>query len=144
VANKEKTIDRRITPAIVFGVLLLLIVLLSFYELKTEVHFYSVDFLLLLIGGLLGTLFFVLSIFTEHTTTAWNLNLIWAWPTHLLMAFVLLFAKKKQWVKNYFLIAAICCLVMVVGWKLLPQQFLLANIFIAAIYGLRGYSIYKS
>jgi hypothetical protein len=144
VPKTEKTLDQIYNPTLIFGILLLLIAGITALEIKKNKHFYGIDFVLLFIGGLLGTLFFTLWFFTEHTTTAWNLNLIWAWPNHLVLAFVILFARKKNWVRTYFLASTILCLIMVISWKLLPQQFLLANIFIAAIYGLRGYSIYRA
>ena len=144
VLNRSKTLDQIITPAIAFGTLLILILLLSLWELHRKVHYYAIDYILFLIAGKLGTLFFVLSAFTEHTTTAWNLNLFWALPTHLLAVIALPFAKHKKWLKNYFLVSACIALVMVIGWWLLPQQFLMANVFIAAIYMLRSYTIAKA
>ena len=142
--HHPKTLDQIITPNIAFGILLLLILALSLWELKRKVHYYAIDYILFFIAGLLGTLFFILSSFTEHTTTAWNLNILWALPTHLLAAITLPFAKNKKWLKYYFLLSAFLACSMVMGWKLLPQQFLIANIFIAAIYMLRSLSLFKA
>ncbi|HET6567484.1 MAG TPA: DUF4105 domain-containing protein, partial [Rhodothermales bacterium] len=38
------------------------------------------------IVGLVGLLIAFMWFVTEHTVTAWNLNLLWAWPTHLVAA----------------------------------------------------------
>ena len=136
------TIADRLTPTVVFGSLLLIILLIGYIEIKKKKHFYWIDVPLFFIVGLFGVLFFVIGSFTEHTTTQWNLNLIWALPTHLIMAFVLPFAKNKKWLLNYFLFSAFIAALMVVGWKLMPQKFLFANILIAASMGIRSYSIY--
>ena len=90
----------------------------------------------------MGTLFFTIGNFTEHTTTKWDLNIIWAFPTHFIMALVLPFARQKKWVLNYFLFSAIIAAIMVVGWKLMPQKFLFANILLAATMAIRSFSIY--
>ena len=85
----EISIYQRITPNVVFGLLLLLVIIISLLELRSHKHFYWIDYPLFFITGLLGLLFFMIGNFTEHTTTQWNFNLIWALPTHLIMALIL-------------------------------------------------------
>lgn len=138
----EISIYQRITPNVVFGLLLLLVIIISLLELRSHKHFYWIDYPLFFITGLLGLLFFMIGNFTEHTTTQWNFNLIWALPTHLIMALILPFAKTKKWVLYYFLFSAIISAMMVIGWKIMPQKFLFANILIAATVAIRSYSIY--
>jgi hypothetical protein len=132
----------RLTPTVVFGLLLVIMLIISFIELRTRKHFYWIDYPLFFLAGVLGTLFFVIGNFTEHTTTEWDLNMIWALPTHLIMIFVLPFAKNKRWALNYFLLSAILSALMVAGWKIMPQKFILPNILIAATMAIRSYSIY--
>ncbi len=132
----------RLTPTIVFGLILILFLLIGYVEMRQQKHYYWIDYPLFFIVGVMGTLFFTIGNFTEHTTTQWDLNLLWALPTHLIMVFILPFAKHKKWVLNYFLFSAIIAAIMVVGWKLMPQKFLFANILIAAIMAFRSYSIY--
>jgi branched-subunit amino acid transport protein AzlD len=136
------TLIDRMTPTVVFGLLLIVILLIGYIEIRTKDHFYGVDVILFFLVGIMGTLFFVIGNFTEHTTTQWDLNVIWALPTHVIMALVLPFAKDKKWVLNYFLFSAIISAIMVVGWKFMPQKFLFANILIAATMAIRSYSIY--
>jgi hypothetical protein len=89
-------------------------VLITLLEFRKGTHFYVFDCALFFVAGILGCLFLALGGFTEHTTTQWNLNLLWAWPTHIAMAFILLFVKKKKWVLNYFLVTAISAAIMVI------------------------------
>ena len=134
----------RLTPVVVFGLLLVFFLIIGLIEFKKRTHYYWLDYVFLFAIGLMGTLFFTIGNFTEHTTTQWDLNIIWALPTHLLMVFVLPFGKNKKWVLNYFLFSAIICMVMVVCWKIMPQKFLFANILIAATCAVRSYSIYSA
>lgn len=136
------TLDQRLTPVVVFGSLLIIILIIGYIEIRTKKHFYWIDVPLFFLVGIMGTLFFVIGNFTEHTTTQWDLNIMWALPTHFIMALILPFAKDKKWVLNYFLVSAIIAGIMVIGWKLMPQKFLFANILIAATMAIRSYSIY--
>jgi hypothetical protein len=141
-SSLNASLTRHLTPNFVFGCLLILILVISYWEIRTKKHYYWVDFTIFLIVGIFGVLFLALGGFTEHTTTQWNLNLIWALPTHLIMAFVLLFSKNKKWVLSYFLFSGIIATLMVIGWKAMPQKFLPAIIFIASTMAIRSYSIY--
>jgi hypothetical protein len=138
------SIDQIITPLIFWAVLFVLIAFITYLGLQRQKHFYWLDVILFFVAGLLGLLMLVLGGFTEHTTTQWNLNMFWAWPTHLLIAFMIPFVKKKKWLAAYFLLTAISAAIMVLGFKLMPQHFLIANILIAAIYSLRSYSLYRA
>lgn len=139
----EKTLDQKITPVMVFGALLLLIVMVTFWEVKSGRYFYALDIILFFLAGFFGWQFLLLGGFTEHTTTQWNLNILWALPTHLFMAFFTPFVAKRKWVQYYFLVSAVLAAIVVIGWKLLPQHFLLANILIAAVYAIRSYNVYR-
>lgn len=138
----ELSLVQRFTPIVVFGLLLILVLSIGYIEIRKKKHFYWIDVPLFFIVGLFGTLCFVIGGFTEHTTTQWNLNLMWALPTHLIIAVVLPFVKNKKWALNYFLFSAVLAAVIVIGWKLMPQKFLFANILIAATMAIRSYSIY--
>jgi hypothetical protein len=136
------TLIDHLTPNLVFSLLFVLILLIGLMEIRQRRHFYWIDVPLFFTVGVLGTLFFVIGNFTEHTTTKWDLNIMWALPTHLIMAWVLPFARDRKWVLNYFLFSAIVATIMVVGYKFIPQKFLLANILIGATMAVRSYSIY--
>jgi hypothetical protein len=142
--NAEKTFTDRLTPTVVFGLLLALFLIIANIEGRIKRHFYWIDYIFFFIVGTMGTLFFTIGNFTEHTTTQWDLNLLWALPTHLVMALVLPFAKNKKWVLYYFLFSAVIAAIMVIGWKIMPQKFLFANILIAAACAVRSYSIYSA
>ena len=73
-----------------------------------------------LITGLLGLLFLFMWFGTEHQTCRNNYNLLWALPTHVVMAFM---PVRMPWVRRYFNLAALLALVSVVMWFTgYPQQ----------------------
>ena len=72
--------------------------------------------------GLLGVLIVFLWFFTDHTATKWNLNLLWANPINLVLAFVLPSRRSKfinQYLHAYFLVLGL----FLSGWFFLPQDF---------------------
>lgn len=139
----EKTLDQKVTPVMVFGAILALVIFATFYEIRRGKYFYMIDVVLFFLAGFFGWQFLLLGGFTEHTTTQWNLNILWALPTHLFMAFLTPFVRGRRWVRYYFLLSAVLAGIVVVGWRLLPQHFLLANVLIAAIYAIRSYQVYR-
>jgi hypothetical protein len=61
-----------------------------------------------------------LTFFTDHRATVWNLNLLWAWPTHLVLAVVLLRRRwrSQAWVRIYLWITGVASLLTGVVWLL--------------------------
>jgi hypothetical protein len=116
--NKEPVF---FTPAVVFGLLLLLIVLLDLSKNKWAAAFLQgFDGLLFFLTGALGILLIFMWTGTDHAMCKGNYNLLWAWPTHAVAAFFI--NSKKQWVKNYLLITAIGLVIVLLSWFFLPQQ----------------------
>lgn len=85
----------------------------------------SIFFLVSLVG--MGV--FLLWFATDHVTTKWNMNLIWAFPLHFLV--YLIARKRPEKTKNYFKITFISLLFFVAfGWSF-PQSFHLGFYLIA-------------
>jgi hypothetical protein len=57
---------------------------------------------------------------TDHSMTKNNYNLLWAWPTNIIAAF--LFSSQKKRVQKYFGLQAAALLLLLIGWFFLPQQ----------------------
>jgi hypothetical protein len=82
------------TPMIVFSLLLVSILALSFSSNKTVILLLNgFDGLLLFITGALGILFIFMWTSTDHSMVKNNFNLIWAWPTNAVFAF---FVNSKK------------------------------------------------
>lgn len=110
-----------VTPMVVFGSLLAMILVLSFIPKRGAQGLLSVfDFLFFFTLGLAGILLLFMWFGTNHTVCRNNLNLLWALPTHTIAAFFLW--KKAQWVHYYLLATIILQSILLLGWIFLPQQ----------------------
>lgn len=91
---------------------LLVIVLLLMWIKRYPVW---LDTLFFAVFGLVGIALLLLWFATDHTATAYNLNLLWAMPTYL----VILFSKSKIfWLARLHLVLL---LFLILGWFFLPQ-----------------------
>jgi hypothetical protein len=108
-------------PWVVFGAFLAITIALSIYDFQRKKLSKWFDLILFGVLGLIGTLLFILWTATDHAAAAKNFNLLWALPTHV---FVFLIFRKKSHVflKRYFLVSAIICLLLLAFWFVLPQQ----------------------
>ena len=57
--------------------------------------------ILFFIPGIIGLGVIFLWFFTDHTQTAGNFNIIWAFPAHLFVAFVVARKRGPNWVAKY-------------------------------------------
>lgn len=109
------------TPMVVFTLLLLSIVAIGFSSNKTAIAFlHGFDGLLFFAFGAFGCLFIFMWVGTDHPMVKNNFNLLWAWPTHALVAFFI--NSKKQWVKKYLGFTIIGLVLVLLSWSFLPQQ----------------------
>jgi Domain of unknown function (DUF4105) len=117
-------------PWIVFGALFIIAMLLSYRDWKKKKLSKWFDTILFLTVGLIGLLLLLLWIATDHKAAANNFNLLWAFPFHLIAAFLLLKKGIAKWLLNYFKATGIALATTLVLWPLIPQQL---NIFLLPI-----------
>ena len=107
--------------------LTLLLTLMGFVlwlaERKKGTHFYWFDFILFFVTGTFGTLFLSLWMFSSHYSVPQNLNLFWLVPSHLVVAFLLLPAKKAPWLQYYFAATSVLMIMVLVAWHWLPLHY---------------------
>lgn len=109
------------TPFVVFSLLAIFIVLIGYSKNRfAQAFLQGFDGLFFFFTGVLGIILIFMWVGTDHSMTKNNFNLIWAWPTHFIMAFFV--NSKKAWVKKYFKFTAIALLVVLISWFFLPQQ----------------------
>lgn len=109
------------SPFIVFSLLLIFIISIGFIKNKFVLGFLQgFDGLFFFLTGILGIILIFMWVGTDHSMTKNNYNLIWAWPTHTLMAFFV--NSKKKWVQHYFKFTAVVLMGVLIGWFFLPQQ----------------------
>ena len=135
-------IDIGFRPVHLTLILLLLGLIATFIEWKTNRHFFGFDFVLFLVAGFFGLLFASVWAFTTHYSVPKNLNMLWMIPTHLIVAFLLFKKQKPRWLKYYFLATFILMIILLLGWRWSPQPFNLAFAPFIILLGLRSLSIY--
>jgi hypothetical protein len=96
----------------------------------------SLDGFLFFIIGLLGILILFMWFGTDHIMCRNNYNILWAWPTNVIVAFYV--HSKKSWVRKYFLIYAVFNILLIGVWGFIPQHLNAALIPILAILILRS------
>jgi len=99
------------------------------------------DIVFFFLTGLTGCLLVFMWTGTDHYMCKNNYNLLWAVPSHFIMA--LLIPSSRKWVSNYFRVVAVVSLVLLIVWFLLPQQLNTALIPLTAISGIRSFLISK-
>lgn len=80
------------------------------------------DTIWFIITGLLGWLLIFLWFFTDHNTTQMNCDLLWAVPLNLFVAVFLWKRTNSNWLIGYLMLLLAGCLVLLFGWKYLPEE----------------------
>ena len=71
------------------------------------------------IAGMAGLLAVFLWFISLHNVTDVNLNILWAWPTHFIVIWML--SRKRNAVKGYMRACAISLVIVILGWYFWPQ-----------------------
>jgi len=108
-------------PEIIFSLLFLLIVFLSFSKnISVQKFIQNFDAFIFFIIGVSGILILFMWFGTDHLMCRNNYNLLWAWPLHTIAAFYT--HSKKSSAKNYFTLTAIVNIALLLLWFFLPQH----------------------
>ena len=70
--------------------------------------------------GFVGLLAVFLWFIALHNVTNFNLNLLWAWPTHVGLLWMMI--RRKKAVAGYMRVYTILAGIVVVGWEFWPQE----------------------
>ncbi|NMM46787.1 lipoprotein N-acyltransferase Lnb domain-containing protein [Marinigracilibium pacificum] len=111
------------TPMLVFWVIFGIIFLITLTGYRDYRWFKFIDVIWFFVLGLVGLLLTFLWFFTDHHAAENNLNILWAWPTHLIFAFLLLKKSYPTYLRRYFLICGWVMILIALLWGLLPQQY---------------------
>ena len=122
----------------IFWVLMGICFLTGLFVSPQKMKWFDVTFFLL--TGILGIFITLLWFATEHSTTKWNLNLIWALPTWIWGAILLIRNKPSS---KFFKIHSIIAFTIMVFWVVIPQSFHAAVIPIILALAARSWSWQK-
>lgn len=138
--EEEADPDRLPHPIYIFTGLAIIAVILSLIDMRRKKLSGWFDVLLFTATGSIGVLLFFLWFATDHRAAAYNLNVLWALPSHLIIVFVLI--RKPAWLKNYFLVTSVLSVLLLLSWTFLPQKLNLALIPVVFTLGLRAFMQY--
>jgi len=124
-------------PWIVFGLISVIILAISFLDLKQGRITPYVDKIIFIVTGTLGLLLILLGTATEHKAAANNLNVLWALPTNLVLPFM----KKLR--QRYFLAATVISGITLLTWATLPQELHVFLIPLVVAFGSRYWVNFK-
>ncbi|SMO38644.1 protein of unknown function [Saccharicrinis carchari] len=124
------------TPVVFFWLLLFLSVVIGFFVRPKTLSLF--DGLLFFVAGGIGLLIVFLWFISMHSVTGNNLNILWAMPTFVLLAFA---NHKHKWTAVIMVFNLFCLVVFLIGWKFIPQAFPAATIPIALLLGARLVSL---
>ena len=111
------------SPAIVVNAFFLFVALFTFIEYRRKKRFIWLDFIVFFSVGFAGLLLSFLCFYSILEATGWNLNLIWAVPTHFIFAFVWLIPSLRPRLEWYLKFTAGIVLLFLISLLLLPQTF---------------------
>jgi hypothetical protein len=111
------------SPAVVVNLFLLIVAGLTFVEYRKKKRMIALDFVVFFSVGFAGFMLSFLCFFSVLEATGWNLNLVWALPTHLIFAFLWLVPSLRLKLGWYLKLTTGIVLLFLVTMLLLPQTF---------------------
>jgi len=116
------------SPLFIFGLLGVLIIFITFKDRKNNTRSRLMDATIFLITSLIGVFLLLLWVATDHTATANNYNLLWAFPLSLLLIGVIAKRFPKQWLRKYVFFLIVLLGLLMVHWITGVQVFATALI----------------
>ena len=130
------------SPTKIFILLLIIISVLSLLKRQwSEKTLQVFDGIFFLFIGLAGLLMISLWAIRVDTVCRNNFNLLWAWPTHIFIAFIL--HTNRTWIKKYFRSVLILNILLLLAWFLIPQQLNISLIPIVLLIIFRSWQLQK-
>lgn len=100
-----------------------IIVFITYTDNKNKTRSKGLDLTLFITTGVIGVLLFLLWFATDHTATAYNYNILWAFPLSVFCIPQLLKAVPKNWFIAYIKFSILMLCLMVMHWTIGVQRF---------------------
>ena len=136
IKKEEKLLDYKelkqtiliFNPLLVFCFILIIGLLITYFDFKKQKRTKWFDFILCFVTGIVGILIVFLWFFTDHSTTPNNYNILWAFAPNLFMSILMLNKRPKKWFKKYFVLLLILLGIIPLFWISGFQLFPLASL----------------
>jgi len=120
---KEDTQQSLFNPTIVFWLIAVVFAALTLYGFKKGKLMKGLDVAFFGILGILGLVVAFLWFFTDHSATALNWNILWAFPGHLVLVWGLVARPNAAWISSYLLFVLGTTVVVLLLWMFGVQSF---------------------
>lgn len=111
------------SPLFVFGIISLIILLITFFDYKNNKQSLWLDVIIFAFTGTIGILVLLLWLATDHSATAQNYNLLWAFALNIFMISQLFKKTIKTWFIKYLKLLIIMLCLLVLHWMISVQIF---------------------
>lgn len=115
-----------LSPLFVFGILGLLLIGVTIQDARKKRRSRYLDAAIFLITGAIGVILLLLWVATDHSTTANNYNLLWAFPLSLFLFPLIAKKQPKRWLKRYVFFLPLLIILLFTHWLSGVQVFALA------------------
>ena len=134
IKNKNK-INLLFSPLFILSFFSILFVIITCFDMKYSRRTKSLDFFIFLLTGILGILIFFLWFATDHSTTAFNYNFLWAFAFNILFIPIVLKSKIKTKFIKYLKLLILMLILILIHWNTGIQSFnyCLIPLFVALI-----------
>ena len=126
-----------LSPLFIFGLLSLIIIYITYRDFKKEKRTKWLDITIFIITGLIGVFILLLWFATDHTATANNYNLLWAFPFNLILLLGLNKQVPKKWTHRFVLFLVLMLLLLCMHWISGVQVFAIGLIPLLIALGIR-------
>lgn len=109
-------------PTIIFWVFALILVFEALWAQSSMRVTNRIDVVLFSLAGILGLLFSFLWIWSDHLSLHFNLNLFWANPVGLLLAWAISTGRVKT-IRIFAILYGLSVFFLLINWSRLPQHF---------------------
>ena len=111
------------SPAVFILLLFLAILVVTFREEKIKKRLIWLDVLVFVAFGIASLVLYFTTFISVMPSTKWNLNLLWAWPTHLVVAVLWMIPSMRPRLGEYFRVTKIALILFLAGMLVMPQSF---------------------
>jgi len=112
-----------LSPYFILSCISLLIMAVTFFDYKKNKRNKTLDFILMFSTGLIGLLVLSLWFATNHTTTANNLNILWAFAPNFMIPFLLIRKNTLKWISAYFKCLTLLLIIQAFIWVFKIEAF---------------------
>ena len=142
--QKEEMVQKSFfTPLFLFSIIAFLVLWITNHDHKKKKRTKWLDFLLFFTTGITGLIILLLWFATDHSATANNYNIFWAFLPNLFLAFPLLKTALKPWHKKYILFLILLLVLTVILWIVKIQIFSVGLIPILVLLAVRYAFLYR-